>query len=75
MSEAPDTSCHRDRRNKEERHKDQQPEVLPPLNLVTYQYFKCKQEKVDPDRYQHRLKLHTRLTLSPESHTAHGLIN
>lgn len=47
MSKAPNTSCNRNRGDKEERHEDQQPEVASSLDPVTDQDFEHQQEQVD----------------------------
>lgn len=47
MSKAPNTSCDGNRGNKEQRHEDQEPEMVASLDPVTDQHFEHQQEQVD----------------------------
>lgn len=66
MSEPPDAGCYRDRRHKEEWHKNEKPEVVSPSHAVAHQHLEHQEEDMEPHGNQHCFELHTCLPFSPD---------
>lgn len=66
MPKPPDACCYGDGWHEEQRHKDEQPEVVSSRHPVTHQNFKHQQQDMEPHGNEHCFELHTRLPFGPD---------
>lgn len=69
MSEPPNAGCYGDGRHEEERHEDEEPEVVSSRHAVAHQHLEHQQQDVEAHRDQHGFELHAGLTFGPDRTT------